>query len=270
MPTRIENKVNDMLWRLEILMACTIVGTACCWSQEATVKSGTSGIEESVRSEAIKKWETEIVSLEKLDATQSHRSGEILLIGSSSIRLWKNIDVDMAPYPVIRRGYGGAKYSDLAVFCERLVHPHHYRALVVFVANDISGDPDDHTPEQVERWIRHIIDVSQRHQPEAPVLLIEVTPTNKRLEHWPRIRELNARIREIALSTPMVFFVNTAEHFLDPAGKPRAEYFVEDKLHLNDAGYGVWSDLIRRHLDEVFRLLSRYKPTGINSAEVGP
>jgi lysophospholipase L1-like esterase len=31
-------------------------------------------------------------------------------------------------------------------------------------------------------------------------------------------------------------------------GMPRAELFINDGLHLSDAGYKVWSDLVRPHL----------------------
>jgi lysophospholipase L1-like esterase len=43
---------------------------------------------------------------------------------------------------------------------------------------------------------------------------------------------------------------------LRPDGTPRAELFREDKLHLNAAGYQLWGSLIRRRLDEVFRLMA--------------
>ncbi len=42
-------------------------------------------------------------------------------------------------------------------------------------------------------------------------------------------------------------------YFLDPFGNPRDELFVDDQLHLNNAGYEKWSVLIRRELDKVLR-----------------
>ena len=107
----------------------------------------------------------------------------------------------MAPYRTIQRGYGGSKYSDVAVFARRLLHPHQYRALVVFVGNDVKGEPNDHTPDQVEQLVRYILAVSHAHQPDSAALIIEVTPTEKRFAAWPQIREVNARLREIALTT---------------------------------------------------------------------
>ena len=165
----------------------------------------------------------------------------ILFIGSSSIRRWDTIEIDMAPYQVVQRGYGGAKYSDLAVFAKRLIHPHKYNALVVFVANDVQGKSGDHSPQQVEECARYIVEVSRKHQPQASVFFIEITPTRKRFSAWPLISKANARLQQLALSIPDVYFIATADHFLDHSGNPRDELFVDDQLHLNSNGYKKWS-----------------------------
>ena len=203
--------------------------------------------------EAVKRWSHDIEALEQRDVDQRDPKDAILFIGSSSIRRWESIETDMAPYQVVQRGYGGAKYSDLAVFSKRLIHPHKYSALVVFVANDVQGKSEDHSCEEVEECIRHIVKVSRAHRPQAPIFFIEITPTRKRFSAWPLIREVNARIQQVSSSLPNTYFISTAEYFLDPFGNPRDELFVDDQLHLNNAGYEKWSVLIRRDLDKVLR-----------------
>ena len=208
---------------------------------------------EPYRAAAEKKWAESIEDFDRLNREEPDPSDAILFIGSSSIRRWSTMATDMAPYRTIRRGYGGAKYTDMAVFAERLISPHQYRAIVMFVGNGVVGKEDDHTPNQIESLARHIVGVSHRHQPGAPFFLIEITPCEKRWDAWPKIRAVNARLREIALSTPDTYFIPTASHYLDTGGKPRPELFVEDRLHLSEAGYQLWSTLIRRRIDDVLR-----------------
>ena len=93
--------------------------------------------------------------------------------------------------------------------------------------------------------------MSHKHRPNAPFFLIEITPCESRFSAWPKIRKVNARLREIALSTPNTYFIPTASHYLKPDGTPRPKLFVSDKLHLNESGYQLWSTLIRRRLDDV-------------------
>ncbi len=94
-----------------------------------------------------------------------------------------------------------------------------------------------------------------------------MTPTEKRWEVWPKIRRVNDRLREIALSSANTYFVATAGHFLDPSGHPRSELFVDDQLHLNSDGYDLWSNLIRRRLDEVFRMTIELQTRASSASE---
>lgn len=212
--------------------------------------------------EANEKWAVEIAKLEARDKSESYPDDAILFIGSSSIRLWEGLDENIAPYVGINRGYGGATYHDLAVFAQRLITPHKYAAAVVFVGNDILGKPADTPLDELARLARHVIDVSRTHQPDAPVLLVEITPTDSRFTVYPQIRQANAVLREIALTEPGVFFVETNEYYLTPDRKPITDYFLEDRLHLNPTGYELWAALIKRELDGVLasRKSGRLRP----------
>lgn len=234
-----------------ILCCLLILVTAASPAGSTLAPSGDDALLEAYREQAIDAWESEIRQLEARDAAEPDPADAVLFVGSSSIRLWDTIATDMAPYRVIQRGVGGSTYGDIAVFAERLLLPHRYRALVLFVANDVTPEAPGRTPREVERLVRHVLGVSRRHQPDAPVLLVEVTPTESRLSVWPEIRAINAMLREIALTTADTYFVATAEYYLDAKGKPRSELFVADRLHLNTHGYAFWSGLIRRRLDEV-------------------
>lgn len=201
--------------------------------------------------EANRKWSKAIDAFDSQNAVETSSDDAVLFIGSSSIRRWDTIAKDMAPFETIRRGYGGAKFTDMGVFAKRITSPHHYRALVMFVGNGVVGEPTDHSPDMIESLARHIVNVSHQHQPGAPVFLIEITPCEKRFSAWSKIRAVNARLREVALSTPDTYFVPTASHYLTANGVPRPELFVDDRLHLSQQGYSLWASLIKRRLNDV-------------------
>lgn len=199
---------------------------------------------------AVERWEREVQELEALDKRETYPDDAVLFIGSSSIRLWKTIEEDMQPYAAIRRGYGGAKFTDLAVFAERLIKPHNFKALVVFVANDITGGVNDTPMDDLDQLVRHVIEVGKSHQSNAPIFLIEVTPTPSRFAAWTKIRKLNHQLRELALTEPNVYFIATAEYVMDADKQPQASLFVEDRLHLNRDGYQLWTRLIKQQLND--------------------
>lgn len=201
---------------------------------------------------AVTRWEPDIAALEALDAREADPPAAILFIGSSSIRLWDSIATDMAPWPAVRRGYGGARYRDLCHFATRLVARHDPRAIVVFAANDIS-QPDDVPPiDDVLLDVRATLSGIRARHPRVPVLFVAVTPTPSRWLLWPEIARLNAAIESLCADEDRTSFIATAERYLDPdTGRPDATLFRDDRLHLSPAGYAVWAETIAAALEVV-------------------
>ncbi len=200
---------------------------------------------------AQERWAEDIAKLKARDQEETHPQDALLFLGSSSIRRWETIRRDMAPYHAIQRGYGGARFADLVVFAEELVAAHRYRAVVVYVGNDVTGKEDDPEPAQVAEWFRQVAAAARARQPQADVFCVEITPTPKRWEAQPEIDKVNAALRAVCEADPKLHFIPTSAAYLDPQGQPRPEFFVEDKLHQNEAGYQVWSGLIKAALRPV-------------------
>ena len=206
-----------------------------------------------LQSAASRRWEQDIAALTERDARESHPADSVLFIGSSSIRLWQSIASDIAPYHPIQRGYGGAKFSDLAVFARRLIAPHRFQALVIFVSNDVTGSPEDASPDAVAGWFAYVVDVARECQPDAAIFCLEVTPTPARWAAWPKIREVNRALAAACAARPNVHFIPTAHAYLDADGQPQPDLFLDDRLHQNDLGYRLWSAMIQSHLDAWLR-----------------
>ena len=78
----------------------------------------------------VKAWENDIQKFEQLDKSEKYSRDAILFAGSSSIRLWTTLEKDMSPYPVIQRGFGGSKMSDMVVYASSIFDPHPCKAIV--------------------------------------------------------------------------------------------------------------------------------------------
>ncbi len=211
------------------------------------------------RAEAASRWDAEIQKLEELDQIEKDPEGAVLFLGSSSIRRWETIAEDLAPWPVIRRGYGGARFSDMAVFVERLIKRHRFQAAVIFVGNDIAGTEKDKTPAEVLRLVKLIVGTIHAQDDDAEIFLIGITPTPSRFQVWEQIQRANALIADYCAATDKLHFIRTDAIFLDESGKPRESLFVEDRLHLNEAGYQLWSATIRSHFEKVLVAPSEQK-----------
>jgi hypothetical protein len=201
----------------------------------------------------VRSWESDIKKFEQLDSSQKYPADAILFAGSSSIRLWTSLDKDMSPYHIIQRGYGGAKLSDFAVYAGRIFNPHPCKAIVIFVANDITGTDQDKTPEEVARLFKSVLKTIRKVHHSTPVFWIEITPTESRWKVWPEIHKANSLIKDICSRQKNTYFIKTDFAFLNEKGLPKDEYFREDKLHLTEKGYAVWTEIIKKELDKILK-----------------
>ena len=199
----------------------------------------------------VKAWESDIEKFEQLDISKSYPSDAIIFAGSSSIRLWSTIGKDMLPYNVIQRGYGGAKLSDFAVYADRIIYPHDCQAIVIFIANDISGGENDKSPLEVSQLFKKTLYIIRRKYKDVPVFWISITPTPARWHVWPEIKEANEMIKKICEDNRNTYYIDTEKFFLTTSGLPKNELFVEDRLHLSGDGYKIWSGIIKNELKMV-------------------
>ncbi|MDF1752990.1 MAG: GDSL-type esterase/lipase family protein [Verrucomicrobiales bacterium] len=236
---------------LPIILLCSLIQLPLLGEQPAFV--------EKYREEVVNRWEKEIQKMEALDQEETHPDDSILFVGSSSIRLWSTIKEDMSPYHPIQRGFGGSKFSDLAIYADRLITPHKFQAVVIFVANDISGKETDKKPEEVAQFFKYFHGKILDHNPDAHVFFIGITPTASRAAVWKDSRAANTAIREICLNTENTHFIGTESIYLDAEGNSKTELFRKDKLHLNETGYQLWAAAIKSQLDSVFNQTGKVK-----------
>ena len=202
-------------------------------------------------------FEQEVSLLESLDLEEKAGEKDLLFIGSSSIRLWDNIQVDMYPYSSVKRGYGGAHFYDLIHFSERLVKNHYPKAILIFVANDITGSNDfinlagDISPNEVKKLFRYNYKSIRRIHKHIPIFLIETTPTPKRWKVWNKILQANKKLERFCKQETNLYFISTRDKFIGEDGLLIQSLFLNDELHLNVDGYKLWSSVIKSKLIEL-------------------
>ena len=203
-----------------------------------------------INDESVLQWEEDIHVFDSLNAVEASDEETILVTGSSSVRMWDSILTDLAPYRVMQRGYGGAKLSDYNYYAERIIKPHRFKAIVVFVANDISGGDQDRTPREMFLLYRELVKQIRERNPGTPVFWIETTPTPSRWHVYPQARKANLLISEYCDSNADLYFTGTYDAFLNPEGLPDSLFFRQDMLHLNRDGYKRWTAIIKRSLEQ--------------------
>ena len=165
----------------------------------------------------------------------------VLFVGSSSIVQWDTATA-FDGLPVVNRGFGGAHISDVLYYFDRVVKPYEPQAIVFYCGgNDIA---DGKSPDQVLHDFAAFRQRVNASFQGCPVIFLSLKPSPARWEQWSRLKAVNARIKELAVTTPMLIYAETASVLLGANGKPDAALFQEDGLHLNSAGYAKWQAVL--------------------------
>ena len=200
-------------------------------------------------------WERAIRQFEKEDRRCPPPKGVIVFTGSSSIRFWKSLKEDMAPLPVVNRGFGGSQIHQVTHYADRIVLPYQPKAIVFYgCENDIAG-----VFLSKKRSLTEVCEAYQRFcekihaaLPEVPIYFISIKPPKRRLKFWPAMQAANQLVREYCASDKRLHYIDIVPAMLDADGKPRPDVFKWDGIHLNEKGYEIWTSVVRPILVKAF------------------
>jgi lysophospholipase L1-like esterase len=200
-------------------------------------------------------WESEVEAFEAADRESFPTPGRILFTGSSSIRLWTTLAEDMAPLEVLNRGFGGSHVAHLNEFARRIAIPYRPRAIVVYSGdNDVASGKSAQT---VARDFEAFVSLVHAELPGVRVYWMTIKPSPLRFRHWPEMRRANTLVAELARRDPLVRVIDVSTAMFDASAEPRGELYAIDRLHLNAAGYALWTSIVKPELEAELAGVSR-------------
>ena len=191
-------------------------------------------------------WEQDMQAFAASDAASPPPKGAVLFLGSSSIRLWDTLASDFPGISVINRGFGGSEIRDSTWYAGRIVVPYAPRQVVLYAGdNDLSSG---RSPAQLRDDFRAFVQRVRRDLPKAKIAYVSNKPSPSRAHLLDLQRQANALIAADAAGL-QVDFIDIFSPMLDAQGQPREELFLQDRLHMNPAGYALWKQALLPYLD---------------------
>ncbi len=200
-------------------------------------------------SSARSRWEPTLAAFAKADQDNRPAKGGVLFVGSSTIRMWTNLSQDFRDVPVvINRGFGGSTMSDCNTFVRELVTQYQPTQVMVYAGdNDLA---DGRSPEQVVQTFASFVAQVRQELPDSRIVYISIKPSPLRESLMDKARQTNALMQRYVAGLPNAGYVDIFHAMLGPDGRPKAELFLADRLHLNENGYRLWRGLIAGHLPQ--------------------
>lgn len=192
-----------------------------------------------------KRWEEAIQAFEKQDAEQFPPEDAILFTGSSSIRMW-DLKTWFPELKAINRGFGGSHIEDSIYYADRIVLPYRPRIVLLYAGdNDIAGGK---SPERVAADFKTFVKAVHKTLPDTRIGFICIKPSIRRWNLIEPMRKANRLIQDFTKTDKRLFYIDIDTPMIGEDGRPKADLFLDDGLHLNEAGYRLWSEIVKRTL----------------------
>lgn len=197
------------------------------------------------------KYQNEIQKFLDKDKMSPPKKQGIVFVGSSTFRLWKTLEADMAPLPVLNRGFGGSRTWEVTHYMDSIVLPYQPKVVVYFCGTNDAGAK--HSGESIYLRFREFSTKLRQRLPNTHLIYLAMTLAPAREKYWVEMREGNRLIEQYCNASRNRTFVNSNPALHDAAGRPRIEFFVDDDLHLNSEGYRTLTGVLRPVVEQVWR-----------------
>ena len=170
----------------------------------------------------------------------------ILFTGSSSIRMWKDLKASFPEHNVMNMGFGGSKMSDLLYYTDQLIIPFEPRQIFIYEGdNDINAGL---VIDQILSSADSILTRIRKHLPQSEVVFISPKPSLARWRLKDQYEAYNKKLKTWTKKKKDVTYADVWTPMLDANGVVQQDIFIEDGLHLNEKGYSIWMNTLRKYL----------------------
>lgn len=192
-------------------------------------------------------YEDEVKRLEK-DSLKISYNADTIFYGSSSIRLWTTLYDDFKDLKPVNLGFGGSTLAACVWFFERVMQPFHPKQLVIYAGDNDLGD--GRHPEEIFIFFQQLVVKTRERFGDIPCYFVSLKPSISRWNIVDQFKFTNNLIEtEIVKHDDNWRFIDVFKRMLDPSGRLKKEYFLSDGLHLSEAGYTVWRDVIGGYIN---------------------
>lgn len=170
----------------------------------------------------------------------------IVFTGSSSIRMWKDVQQMFPEHQIINTGFGGSQTSDLLYYIYDLIYRYHPKKVFIYEGdNDISaGKSTDTIMTEIKELVRRI----NKFDPSMEIVLISPKPSIARWNLKGKYQRVNKKLKTWASKTPKVQYVDMWEVMV-AQNKLNKNIFLEDGLHMNAKGYSLWYNALKPYVN---------------------
>ncbi len=185
------------------------------------------------------------------DAAQMPAPGGIVLVGSSSFRRWDTAAEDLAPLPIVNRGFGGSTIPEMIEYIDETVLRYNPSMVVTYCENDMFVDKTK-TPEQTRDSYVKFTQLVRQQMPDVPMYFVSLKPSPSRWARRAEAIKANKLIEDFTKKDPHHGYIDVWPTMLKD-GRPDGSIYISDSLHTNAEGYRRWTTVLKPILTKAYQ-----------------
>jgi lysophospholipase L1-like esterase len=166
----------------------------------------------------------------------------IVFTGSSTIRMWKDIQTYFPSHNILNRGFGGSQTSDLIYYAEKLIVQ--YKPSQIFVYEGDNDLGSGKSKEVILQDSQTLVEIIRSKLGSVPVVFITPKPSKARWHLKENYERYIEDLKRWAKTQKGVTVADLWTPMLDEDGIVMQDIFLEDGLHMNKKGYDIWAKAI--------------------------
>jgi lysophospholipase L1-like esterase len=189
----------------------------------------------------------EIKAFKKQDSLQPPPKNAILFVGSSSFRLWPDVQSWFPGYTIINRGFGGSTLPDVIHYADDIIFPYQPKEIVIYCGENDIASSDTISAKTVFTRFEKLFTLIRKKMPKVPVVFVAMKPSPSRAKFHQKLVQANLLIKNYLARQRKSAYVDVFKLMMEN-GKPNESLYVNDKLHMNAKGYTIWQKAIQPYL----------------------
>jgi lysophospholipase L1-like esterase len=190
----------------------------------------------------------EIKAFRKADSTSMPPKNAILLVGSSSFTIWKDVQDYFPSNTMFNRGFGGSSLTDVIYYANDVLLKYKPKQIIIYCGeNDIAGSSSVTADTVFERF-KTLYTIIRSKFKKVPIAFISMKPSPSREKYVETMQKGNALIKSFMEQQKRSSYIDVYSSMLDANGKVLTHIFLSDKLHMNAEGYKIWQGVIAPYL----------------------
>lgn len=190
----------------------------------------------------------EVQVFKQKDSIQFPAANQVLLIGSSSFTLWKDVQEYFPRHKILNRAFGGSTLVDLIRFRYDVIYPYQPKQIVIYCGENDFASSDTVTVEMVIQRFKTLYHLIRAKYAGVPLLYVSMKPSPSRMHLLTKYKEANQQIAAFLKTDKIAAFADVFQPMLKADGTPLDDIFLKDNLHMNARGYAIWKKVLEKLL----------------------